>query len=141
MNKYLERVGEFPGKRELSMVFAKHGDGWAASTRPIDKRAFPGEIGTPGGKADPGETPRETALREALEEGWRLEGLEEEPFHTYEGDTFKIHSFYAEQAYPLKKWKESHRGVMPVKATLEDLKNSHETNVPAVQKLREKGHK
>lgn len=52
---------------------------FAASARPKDK----GEtgVGLPGGKMDPGETARMTAIRETYEEGWAVENVHATPFH------------------------------------------------------------
>jgi 8-oxo-dGTP pyrophosphatase MutT (NUDIX family) len=45
--------------------------------RAHDMRSHPGQVSFPGGKIDPGETPREAALREAWEEtGVRPDGVE-----------------------------------------------------------------
>lgn len=45
--------------------------------RAHDMRSHPGQVSFPGGSIDPGETPREAALREAVEEtGVRAEGVE-----------------------------------------------------------------
>src|SRR5215510_11268528 len=45
--------------------------------RAHDMRSHPGQVSFPGGSIDPGETPREAALREAWEEtGVRPEGVE-----------------------------------------------------------------
>ena len=46
---------------------------YAATTRAAD-RGEAGRIGLPGGKVEPGESPAEAARREALEDGWRIEG-------------------------------------------------------------------
>lgn len=45
-----------------------HGPGVLLIHRPSNMRAHPGQAAFPGGKLDPGETPREAALREAWEE-------------------------------------------------------------------------
>jgi 8-oxo-dGTP pyrophosphatase MutT (NUDIX family) len=45
--------------------------------RAHDMRSHPGQVSFPGGSIDPGETPRQAALREAVEEtGVRAEGVE-----------------------------------------------------------------
>jgi 8-oxo-dGTP pyrophosphatase MutT (NUDIX family) len=45
--------------------------------RAHDMRSHPGQVSFPGGSIDPGETPREAALREAVEEtGLRSDGVE-----------------------------------------------------------------
>jgi 8-oxo-dGTP pyrophosphatase MutT (NUDIX family) len=56
----------FGGNRDLLLTERAH-----------DMRSHPGQVSFPGGSIDPGETPREAALREAEEEtGLRREGVE-----------------------------------------------------------------
>jgi 8-oxo-dGTP pyrophosphatase MutT (NUDIX family) len=56
----------FGGDRDLLLTERAH-----------DMRSHPGQVSFPGGSIDPGETPREAALREAEEEtGLRREGVE-----------------------------------------------------------------
>jgi len=58
-----------------AMVVAPFGDKWIASTRPIDKRKYPGEFGFVGGKLNSGETAQQAAVREAKEEGCNVSGI------------------------------------------------------------------
>jgi ADP-ribose pyrophosphatase YjhB (NUDIX family) len=91
----------------------------AATSRAAD-RGEAGKIGLPGGKVDPGESPREALLREASEEGWLLSGVEETPFHvaTVEGKT--VAWFRAQSAQALVDFKEKGR-IAPLKASREAL--------------------
>jgi len=61
------------------MLFGEGPDGpdLLLTERAHHMRSHPGQVSFPGGSIDPGETPREAALREALEEtGVRPEGVE-----------------------------------------------------------------
>jgi 8-oxo-dGTP pyrophosphatase MutT (NUDIX family) len=58
------------------LLFGQHRD-LLLTERAHDMRSHPGQVSFPGGSIDPGETPREAALREAEEEtGLRAEGVE-----------------------------------------------------------------
>lgn len=89
-----------------SFVIAPVGEGlFAATTRPDD----PSSVALPGGKIDEGETPYDAALREAYEEGWKVFGLENKPFHVQNRNGKLIYWFRAKGAIQLEKFKEMHR--------------------------------
>lgn len=69
-------IDEFRPAAVLIAMTDREDPGLLLLHRPSDMRAHPGEIAFPGGKRDPGETPEETALREANEElGIRYEDV------------------------------------------------------------------
>lgn len=60
-----------------AMTLIKMGDGYLGVSRKDDHN----DIGMPGGKSDPGETPEECAIRETLEEtGYTVRLLDAEPY-------------------------------------------------------------
>lgn len=59
-----------------SAVLLVRGDQIALAQRSADAKAYPGAWECPAGKAEPGETPRETAARELMEEAGLTPGLE-----------------------------------------------------------------
>jgi len=70
-------IDEFRPAAVLIAMTDREDPGLLLLHRPSDMRAHPGEIAFPGGKRDPGETPEETALREANEElGIRFEDVQ-----------------------------------------------------------------
>lgn len=70
-------IDEFRPASVLIAMTDREDPGMLLLHRPSDMRAHPGEIAFPGGKRDPGETPEETALREANEElGIRFEDVQ-----------------------------------------------------------------
>ncbi len=65
-----------PRRGAVLMLFGSHRD-LLLTERAHDMRSHPAQVSFPGGSIDPGETPREAALREAEEEtGLRREGVE-----------------------------------------------------------------
>lgn len=65
------RIGQIRHFKPASVLIAmtdRHNPGFLMLHRPSNMRAHPGQVAFPGGKRDPGETPVETALREADEE-------------------------------------------------------------------------
>ncbi|HEX3224136.1 MAG TPA: CoA pyrophosphatase [Nocardioides sp.] len=65
-----------PRRGAVLMLFGAERD-LLLTERAHDMRSHPGQVSFPGGTIDPGETPREAALREAFEEtGVRPEGVE-----------------------------------------------------------------
>ena len=67
----------------------------------ISRRENKAIFGLPGGKAEPGETPKQAAIRETFEEtGVRVKDCtwiytREEPRHAPEGEDFECHCYYA----------------------------------------------
>jgi predicted NUDIX family NTP pyrophosphohydrolase len=78
---------------------------FAATTR--DKGES--KVGFPGGKVDPGETIVQAALRECVEEGWDVDGLDQNPFYTEWVRGKRIAWFAAKSAEPRSSYKEQHR--------------------------------
>lgn len=100
-------------------------DSWAVVTRPGSDK-----IGLPGGKVEQGETPANAALREALEEGWMVEGLGQ-CFHVAQVDGYEVHWFEAEMASPMVDFKEKGR-VEPTSATTHEVEESGMGNLQAM---------
>lgn len=124
-----------------SMVIAPYRDGWMSSTRPIDKRSKPGEIGLVGGKLDPGETAVAAVRREAREEGWIPQKINPKPIHIKSTeDGKKIVVFAAEGTKKIRgDYKEKYREIYPMVVSKTDLANSHENNA-FLHLLNEKRH-
>lgn len=94
----------------------------AATTRAIDKGEA-GKIGLPGGKLDIGETPIEALKREANEEGWSIDGINENPIHIYIVDGKLIKWYSAKKAVRLNNYKEKNR-IYPIEVEKEEIANS-----------------
>jgi 8-oxo-dGTP pyrophosphatase MutT (NUDIX family) len=64
-------------RRGAVLLLFGHGRDLLLTERAHDMRSHPGQVSFPGGSIDPGETPRQAALREAEEEtGVRADGVE-----------------------------------------------------------------
>lgn len=105
---------------------ARGTDIWAVVTRPGSDK-----IGLPGGKAEPGdETLADTAVREAFEEGWLVEGIGQ-CFHVAEVDGYEVHWFEAEVAYPMVDFKEKGR-IETTSASTHEVEESGMGNMQAM---------
>ncbi len=106
-----------------------------------------GTIGLPGGKADPGETIFECAVRESKEEGWELGFRDKKKLedcchivHTeiidekYEVNWVYVEFDYATQLF---QYKEKSRGIKPILITEIELIKSGRSNDVAFFKLEE----
>jgi hypothetical protein len=103
---------------------------WAGTTR--DNL---GTIGLPGGKLDPGESARDAVIREAMEEGWDIDGVEDDPFMSLRiGDDKVVSWFRAQQAKEREEFKEKGR-INPVRLSAEELRNSGNDNDVALRML------
>lgn len=107
-------------------VVAYTGDGYAATTRPLD-RGEEGKIGLPGGKVDPGESPLEAAKRECTEEGWSIKIINPEPIHKQMLNGKMIWWYRGVSPKMLSTYKEMHR-ITPIVATKQDIINSGNGN-------------
>lgn len=112
-----------------AFVLAWAGGGIAATTRPGE----PGRFGLPGGKLLPGETAEAAAVREALEEGWRVFGpLAEVHWAHVEGRP--VVWLAAERAEILPAGTHAEAGrVEPVAATLAEIAAGGFRNADALQ--------
>lgn len=88
-----------------SFIICFQQDGIVATTRDKGNLA----VGLPGGKADDGETPRQAAIREAAEEGWKVFGVSRKPVRVKAVDGFQVFWFTAEKAVKLESFKEKGR--------------------------------
>ena len=93
---------------------------FAATTRPPFRHGEAGKIGFPGGGRHAGETLVEAAIRESVEEGWIVDGIESAPFYTAMVDVFEVSWFRAKTAMMLDSYKEIHR-IKPITATYDQL--------------------
>ena len=87
---------------------------FACTTRPgqdwDEENILENQLAFPGGKLEPGESPREAALREAREEGFDVLGLENQPFHQAVLENGKTVAWFAgESARILADYKEKGR--------------------------------
>ena len=101
-----------------SFIIAPVEGGFAATSRPEGK----GEgFGLPGGKVDPGECAEAAAIREAEEEGWKVEGkLVFVIDQVVEGRL--VRWFACDSASKLNEYKEQHR-LLNVVAEEQDLQS------------------
>jgi hypothetical protein len=88
-------------------------------------------VGLPGGKVDPGESPVEAAHRESWEEGWEFAKIDREPFYIQEIDGKPVAWFVGYNPKKLKNYKEDHR-IQNIWSTLDDIKSSGYGNDRAV---------
>jgi hypothetical protein len=95
---------------------------YAATTRAEDK-GEQGKIGLPGGKVDPNEDPKIAAIREAEEEGWKINSIgsivasrmvDNRPVIWYSGHDAEI----------LTDYKEKKRGIVPITVSKHEISNS-----------------
>jgi hypothetical protein len=94
-------------------VIVKFSDGkYAATTRPSD-RVENEKIGLPGGKVDADENPMDAALREAEEEGWKVDNITGIAASKMVNGK-PIVWFYGNNAIPLSNYKEKSRGIIPI---------------------------
>ena len=102
--------------------------GFAATTRAADKGEA-GRIGLPGGKVDPGETPREALAREAREEGWDipLASISLTPCQVVERDGKVFHWYTATSGTMLQDYKEKGR-ISPLTVSREAILTSGYSN-------------
>jgi len=71
-----------PRRGAVLILFSEHAEGGGElllTERAHDMRSHPGQVSFPGGRIDPGETPREAALREA----WEETGLDPDSVHVF----------------------------------------------------------
>ena len=70
LTRFRPPPGTVPRRGAVLMLFGDGPDGpdLLLTERAHHMRSHPGQVSFPGGSIDPGETPREAALREALEE-------------------------------------------------------------------------
>ena len=83
-----------------------------------------GRIGLPGGKVDVDESPVQTAIREAHEEGWAVDGVDSTPIHRAIVDGKPVVWFRATSATRLADYKEKTRGIRPVIVTVDTVRRS-----------------
>lgn len=95
---------------------------YAATTRAAD-RGEAGKIGLPGGKVDPGEDPVDAAKREAHEEGWAIDTVLPEVFHSQVRDGKLIQWYRGVGARKLSQYKEQGR-ITPIAVTREQVLGS-----------------
>lgn len=120
--------------KQAAFVAVRLSDGrMAATTRAADSWGK-SKIGLPGGKCDPGETLVETALREACEEGWAVEQIDAEPFHTAQIGEWTCHWFRARSAVKLDDYLEKGR-ITPVEVSIMDLMSPDLGNDIAMETL------
>lgn len=88
---------------------------YAGTTRAADREEEDEGVsyGLPGGKIDPGEDPVTAVIREAAEEGWDVEGVEETPFFEDTVQGKKVLWYLADRATPRVEYKEKGR-ILPV---------------------------
>lgn len=78
LSAFLPPEGSNPRRSAVLMLFGEgeHGPDLLLTERSHTMRSHPGQVSFPGGRLDPGETPEQAALREALEEaGVEPEGV------------------------------------------------------------------
>jgi 8-oxo-dGTP pyrophosphatase MutT (NUDIX family) len=98
----------------------------ATTTRAADK-GQQGQVGFPGGKVDPGETPEEACRRESTEEGWIIPN--DAKFKIAHTSMFnnKLIMWLSTDAILTKMnggHKEEKRGIIPIESTYDDMANS-----------------
>jgi len=119
-----------------AMLLAPVGTSFAGTSRPLEKIQAGAGVesiyGLPGGKVDPGETPLQTVLREAVEEGWDPEDVDPEPIHKamdLPGFKFKnapVWWYRARSAKMRDDYKERDR-LKPLLLSIADLKRKKST--------------
>lgn len=107
-----------PNKVFAAFMYIPLQQGFAATTR-VGSNMF----GIPGGKVDPGESPREACLRECKEEGWMPYGLTYHPFLEALVEDRLVYWYTALNAVPLAVYKEQDR-IKNVYASYEQLHQS-----------------
>lgn len=103
-------------------VIAEVNGGFAATSRAADRAADDEgvKVGFPGGKADPGESAVEAAVRESAEEGWDVVIDESVPCSVQMVQGKKVAWFKASSAVKRDTFKEKGR-ISPVVAAKKDL--------------------
>jgi hypothetical protein len=117
--------------RTSAFIIGSAGIGRLAATTRAADRGEAGKIGLPGGKADPGETPVETALRESAEEGWVWGWVDPQPIHADVINGGLVLWFAGENPHMLETFKEAGR-ISPVWATAGQVATSGWGNGSAV---------
>lgn len=85
-----------------------------------------GGLGYPGGKVDPGESPKAAALREAAEEGWQFPVDTKLHFVVQQTINGTPVVWYSTNARPtrLSGHKEESRGILPVSELADDMRKT-----------------
>jgi len=82
-----------------------------------------GRIGLPGGKVEIGENPWDAAIREAKEEGWKVQLISKLPIHQQEVDGKKVQWFAATKVKKLLNFKEKGR-IKPITVSAQKILTS-----------------
>ncbi len=114
-----------------SFIVCKKDNKFYATTR------IEGGYGFPGGKAEPGETPRQTAIREAKEEGFNPVDVSETPFYSQKVEKYMCYWFFAKTGNIISgNYKEKSRGIKTVLVNKDKLKSFGNDN--AINALKNK---
>lgn len=86
-----------------------------------------GGVGYPGGKRNPGESPRDTAIREATEEGWVFSWVGPTPVHVADVNGKRVWWFAGCDPEKLRDFKEKGR-IKPVWLSTKKIRESGHGN-------------
>ena len=112
----------FENKPFAVFILAPFKNGYAATTRPVD-RGEGGQIGLPGGKVELNENPIDAAKRESMEEGWSIDIVDKTPFHTQLVDGNVVWWYRGVNPKMLNSFKEFGR-IFPVVASRDEIISS-----------------